>query len=472
MNPAVIVAQPAADPAQAFTAPRTAHVMRGAMPTAGQLPPLVLDSARVFTASQSKHVAQAVSEATAASGCRIQVVTTRGAQSRWRLAHLASPNVDARLVLDADTGSASYHAAAKAACVANFASGGEDIKPYILQGLEPGEVAKADIKTAEAIELAAKSGANYVDTPLVTLATTGVGMAVVTNSDYLLSPLKEADDRYWADPPREVKLAALYIVLSILGALAAPVGAWFGVRYCQYRRLVYGSNRSINMSDEYIGLCVERYDALNEAFLDSTTNSLRALRRRMLDTGKALEWREAWRTCEAEIASLAKRHALLAATSENAEPEDVKDARNKLASDSSAFIAALESRRIALSPRLTPAIKAEIMGTASAASPRMPTEISARVRDIARGIELAEGALTEGMVDESFTLSEMRKRYLPDTIDVFEKAVVHSPAEAVREVDRQLATIESALGDVATAIASNESAALLANGRFLSERFH
>lgn len=104
-------------------------------------------------------------------------------------------------------------------------------------------------------------------------------------------------------------------------------------------------------------------------------------------------------------------------------------------------------------------------------TPGLDILMNQRVSAIQENIKTAEKLLPTTMRNESFTIAEMRERYLPETISAYLQAKEKQPKEAEKLFNEQIDILEQGVDTTLEAIADNNLDKLKQNGYFLQERF-
>jgi hypothetical protein len=113
-----------------------------------------------------------------------------------------------------------------------------------------------------------------------------------------------------------------------------------------------------------------------------------------------------------------------------------------------------------------------VSGDERSAEALLPEEARKIVEHIHARLEML-GALPAPpiMTEESFTITEMRTRYLPSTIDAYLAVSPSIRSQYTPHVVSQLRVLDAAVRDVMEKAVPSSAAALDRNGRFLEQRF-
>ena len=189
-----------------------------------------------------------------------------------------------------------------------------------------------------------------------------------------------------------------------------------------------------------------------------------------LEKNKQENFIKIWKEVLLKLRSISSRAELYMQYKTNASNKDAKEAKEKISIDITKLFKDVHSLRISLMPKMDESIKAKIMGEELIDS-TINILANERLIAIEENIKLAEETLPITMKNEAYTIAEMRKTYLPDTVAAYIKAKTHSKEEAESLFSEQLHILETGVEKTIEAIRQENIEMLQINGAFLKERF-
>ena len=246
-----------------------------------------------------------------------------------------------------------------------------------------------------------------------------------------------------------------------------------------YEYRTQSKNRAFLMSDNDIRkflkeLLIKTEDILGcEPYcyiIIPTEENVVKIRKILIENNKKQAWAEISDEIYNKAENIRLRVKLYNEHQENSEENDRKEAKQKITQDIKKLAKDIDKFRISLMPKMNMSIKAKIMGEEIVDSP-INMLVNERLNAIEKNIKIAEENLPYTMKSEAYTLSEMRKRYLPDTINTYIQAKKHDPITAENLFNNQLQILESGVDDVLIAIREGSLDKLRINGEFLKKHF-